>query len=511
MKVLFVENTEEPPIVPDPSLVESQGFPMTVPSASRVVAAVRARIPQAVRDSGRRAHPRDMELPDVVRDARSAPRGCALRRGAAGIAGRLGARSEPALEGALRSVAEKPYFDRAAAMQALTETEAAQCRRFGIRAPVMILPNGVDLAASIGKRDKPTCGRSSRCLRTRALSVPRTCVSKERPRPPDPRVRKARSRTRDVFLLIAGHDAGAGIARRWSGLRDSRVERRDSLSRRGPRRSQVRHSALVPTCSCSASYSEGLPVAVLEAMACRCPVVVTPNCNLSEVQDREAGWLVEPTVDSVLAGLNEASRCANERRRRGENARSLVEEHFTWDRIASESIRFYLSHQHSDQLNILPGSIPVSVVILTHNEAVNIAACVRTLYARSPKSSSSIPAAPTEPSTILQRPLSTGSRAPTCVRRLWPAAQLGARPREPAHDWILFLDADERCTPKCADAIDAAIVASPGGVTPVSFCATATCFWVDGSDTAPCIRPGSFGCSRRDRFGIRKRGMANAR
>ena len=81
-------------------------------------------------------------------------------------------------------------------------------------------------------------------------------------------------------------------------------------------------------------------------MACRCPVIVTPNCNLSEVRDREAGWLIEPNTDSVFAGLNDASRSREERQRRGENARRLVEEHFTWDRIASESIRFYLSHQH---------------------------------------------------------------------------------------------------------------------------------------------------------------------
>ena len=44
------------------------------------------------------------------------------------------------------ALAEKPYFDRAASMQALTETEAGQCRQFGIQAPIEILPNGVDLA-----------------------------------------------------------------------------------------------------------------------------------------------------------------------------------------------------------------------------------------------------------------------------------------------------------------------------------------------------------------------------
>jgi len=89
------------------------------------------------------------------------------------------------------------------------------------------------------------------------------------------------------------------------------------------------------------SYSEGLPVAVLEAMASRCPVIVSRNCNLTDVQDKRVGWLVSPEVKSVFLGLKEAAASPDERRNRGENGRRLVEETYTWERIARRSIALY--------------------------------------------------------------------------------------------------------------------------------------------------------------------------
>jgi glycosyltransferase involved in cell wall biosynthesis len=346
VKVLFVEKTKEPAIVPNPSLVESQGFPMSVPSERGWSRPFARAFSSAVRNTDivhvhaiwnfptwyamREAH--RAGVPYVV-----APQGSleewALNRGRR-------------LKAVYASVAEKPYFDRAAAMQALTAAEASQCRRFGIKAPVMILPNGVDLSSVDHKTEKAD-------LRAE-LSLPSNAVlflflGRVFPKkgldlliPAFARLAAAR---KDTFLVIAGDDGGNGYRASMERLAQSLgIKRRVHFLGEvcGDRKFAVLRGADAFVLS---SYSEGLPVAVLEAMACRCPVIVTPNCNLSEVKDRKAGWLVEPNVDSVLTGLNEASRSAEERQRRGENARSLVEEHFTWDRIASESIRFYLQHR----------------------------------------------------------------------------------------------------------------------------------------------------------------------
>jgi glycosyltransferase involved in cell wall biosynthesis len=148
-----------------------------------------------------------------------------------------------------------------------------------------------------------------------------------------------------AFLLIAGDDAGSGYRAELERLAEvngigSRIHFLGEV--RGQRKFQILRSVDAFVLS---SYSEGLPVAVLEAMACSCPVVVTRHCHINEVENRETGWLVESNVDSVLEGLGKACLSAQERRRRGRNARRLVEERYTWDRIARESIHLYRSVQ----------------------------------------------------------------------------------------------------------------------------------------------------------------------
>jgi len=98
-------------------------------------------------------------------------------------------------------------------------------------------------------------------------------------------------------------------------------------------------------------------------------VVVTRNCNLSEVEDREAGWLVESNVDSVFAGLNEASHPPKSGAR-GANAvdssRRTTPGTGLPERASGYIVR--ISPEPTD----CPPSDSVTVIILTHNEVVNI-------------------------------------------------------------------------------------------------------------------------------------------
>jgi glycosyltransferase involved in cell wall biosynthesis len=347
VKVLFVDKPGCPPIVPDPSLVESQGFPMTVPTEHVGWSWPFARaLPSAVRDADVVHIHAIWNFPTwwAMREARRAgvpyfvaPQG-SLEDWALGRSRRLKA--------LYASVAEKPYFDRAAAMQALTATEAAQCRKFGIKAPVTILPNGVDLATVDRQLQRPDLRME---LSLPADSVLFLFIGRLFPKKGldllIPAFGKLAATRADVFLIVAGHDSGSGYRAEVAqlALTHGVAPRTRFLGEVcGDRKFAILRGADVFVLS---SHSEGLPVAVLEAMACRCPVVITRNCNVPEVKDRDAGWLVEANIDSVFSGLSEASASPVECRRRGENARSLVEANFTWDRIALESIRFYRSHQ----------------------------------------------------------------------------------------------------------------------------------------------------------------------
>ena len=54
------------------------------------------------------------------------------------------------------------------------------------------------------------------------------------------------------------------------------------------------------------SYSEGFPMAVLEAAAHRIPVVQTDECNFPELTAAGGAWECRPERDAVEAALREA-------------------------------------------------------------------------------------------------------------------------------------------------------------------------------------------------------------
>ncbi|MEX1027726.1 MAG: glycosyltransferase [Candidatus Paceibacterota bacterium] len=343
VRVIFVEKYGEPPVMPDPALVRSECFPMTVRSRhfgwSRSYADA---ISRAVRDvdvvhihaiwnfvtwwAMRAAH--RANVPYLV-----APQG-SLEDWA------LGRSRYP--KQLYAKVTEKRYFDRAAAMQVLTETEADQCARFGIRGPAKILPNGVDLSVIDRTRDAADLREEFGFAKESVLFI---FLGRLFPKKGldllIPAFAKLADERADVGLVVAGHDAGSG----YRGELEAMVMNSPAHDRirfigevSGDRKFAVLRGADVFALT---SYSEGLPVAVLEAMACGLPVVITPGCNIPEVSAHCAGWQVEANIGSVLEGLRAAANDAAARRRRGMNGRQLVEEKFTWPSIAEQSISIY--------------------------------------------------------------------------------------------------------------------------------------------------------------------------
>ena len=79
------------------------------------------------------------------------------------------------------------------------------------------------------------------------------------------------------------------------------------------------------------SRSEGMPLSILEAMALRRPVLITPETNLGQhISQSDAGLVVPGTIEDIARGLHEVL-CEDSTilEQMGIRARQLVLNHFT--------------------------------------------------------------------------------------------------------------------------------------------------------------------------------------
>ena len=90
------------------------------------------------------------------------------------------------------------------------------------------------------------------------------------------------------------------------------------------------------------SFSEGLPMVVLEAWAYSKPVIMTPECNLPEGFECGASIPITTHTDGIEEGLKILFNSSTaDLKEMGEKGRKLVSEKFTWSKVAAEMKRVY--------------------------------------------------------------------------------------------------------------------------------------------------------------------------
>jgi glycosyltransferase involved in cell wall biosynthesis len=143
----------------------------------------------------------------------------------------------------------------------------------------------------------------------------------------------------DAHLVVAGPDGGAGAK---FAQQVSRFGLSNQVHLVGPLYGKDKYAALrSAACFCLPSRQEGFSVAILEAMACRLPVVISEACHFQEVAEAGAGRVVALDPNEIATALHELLDDRDRGRQMGEAGYQLVRSCYTWPQIAKQCIAAY--------------------------------------------------------------------------------------------------------------------------------------------------------------------------
>jgi glycosyltransferase involved in cell wall biosynthesis len=140
-------------------------------------------------------------------------------------------------------------------------------------------------------------------------------------------------------LVVAGHDEGARPAFE---AQIASVGLQSRVHLIGPISGREKLAALVDAaCFCLPSRQEGFSIAVLEAMACARPVVISEECHFPEVAEANAGVVVPLEASAIARALDKILCDPELGNRMGQAGRAMVFDRFTWAAASGMLIAAY--------------------------------------------------------------------------------------------------------------------------------------------------------------------------
>ena len=230
---------------------------------------------------------------------------------------------------------ENQFLRGAACLRALSDAEARSIRAYGLRNPLCVIPNGIDLPDLSNSSAKTQSQNQKTLLYLGRLHPKKNLVNLIRAW--NETFNSGRGHSERWVLAIAGWDQ-AGYE---SELKQMATDA--SVVFLGPRFGDEK-SECYRTCDAFIlpSLSEGLPMTVLEAWAFAKPVLMTPECNLPEGFATEAALRIGTKPEEIATGLKQLAEMSDDdRTAMGNRGRDLVAKNFSWSRIGEEMRSVY--------------------------------------------------------------------------------------------------------------------------------------------------------------------------
>jgi glycosyltransferase involved in cell wall biosynthesis len=233
-------------------------------------------------------------------------------------------------------------LNRAAAIHLMSEGERRMVQPFGLTSPQMVVDLGIDTskycvngkgrfrAAHPELKSRKIVAYLGRLSYTKGLDLLAEAFRI---------VARADPNTHLVFI---GPDDGYGETLRRLLGRDGLIDR-VTFTGRVPEADKI--SALVDAdVFAFPSYTEAFGLAMLEAMACELPVILTDRAALAgDMAAQGAALVVQPEAPALAEGLMRLLNDVELRRQLGAAARSLITTRFSWPAVAERFLEMYKS------------------------------------------------------------------------------------------------------------------------------------------------------------------------
>lgn len=230
---------------------------------------------------------------------------------------------------------QRNSLENAACLHALTLEEFKNIKKLNLKNPIAIIPNGIDLK-KFKPKDKSDIKNSNTIL----------FLSRLHPKKGIELLIEAWAKIpqnikRDWVLRIVGGGEAAYVNKIHKIISEkSLINQIELVGSKfdNYKITEFQNSDLFVL----PSYSEGFPIAVLEALACGIPVITTKGTSWQELQTHNAGWWIDIGVEPLIEALTEAMKLSdNERIEMGLNGRKLVEENYSIELVAQKMIQLY--------------------------------------------------------------------------------------------------------------------------------------------------------------------------
>lgn len=233
-------------------------------------------------------------------------------------------------------VYEQRHLTQAACLHALCSEEADAIRRYGLSNPLCVIPFGIDLpllAHEEATRQEKVLLFLGRLHPKKGLANLLLAWQRIQHEPTPAAA--------GWELWIAGWDQGNHERELRTYVAAHGLE--SSVRFLGPK---FGHDKEVLLRSVGAfvlpSFSEGLPVSILEAWAYGLPVVMTKACNLSQGFSIGAAICIDATATGITRGLLDLmALSSDDRTTMGARGRQLVKQQFSWSSYADQMSSVY--------------------------------------------------------------------------------------------------------------------------------------------------------------------------